>query len=176
MRTSRRTWARIASPLAALALASVFALPQASAATSVGAGSASVTATCSDVCVLGTRAATHTGYDRLVFDLSASPQVTTWTNTTGEYVPNSGKTEYLEIKGTSYLFLTMERAHLYDDAGNLAFTSPALQALNLPSVKGVQLLGEFEGRVEFGITLGPSTSHQVFKLTQPNRLVVDVYR
>ncbi|GHG04874.1 hypothetical protein ACFFSH_36870 [Streptomyces filamentosus] len=180
MRASQIKWTRIAAPLAAAAVASLLALPAASAATPVEAGAANVTAICTHTCVLGTRAATHTGYDRLVFDLTSSTQVTTETNTTGAYTPWSGKQELLQIKGTSYLFITMEDTDVYDDAGNLTFTSPTLQSFNLPALKGVQLLpafdNRFDKRVQFGITLGSSTGYQVFQLTQPNRLVVDIYR
>ncbi|MFD8010503.1 hypothetical protein [Streptomyces sp. NPDC058955] len=180
MRTSHRAWARVAAPLAAAAVASLFALPSASAATPVVAGAASVTATCTHTCVLGTRAATHTGFDRLVFDLTSGTQVTTETNTTGAFYPWSGKQELLQIRGTSYLFITMENADIYDNAGNLTFASPRVQSFGLPSLKGVQELGafdtRFDKRVQFGITLGPSTGYQIFQLTQPNRLVVDIYR
>ncbi|GHG05332.1 AMIN domain-containing protein [Streptomyces filamentosus] len=180
MRTSPRTWARIAAPLAAAVAASVLALPSASAAPPSESGTANVTPTCSHTCVLGTRAATHTGYDRLVFDLTSSTQVTTETNTTGAFYPWSGQRELLQVRGTSYLFITMENADIYDNARNLIFTSPRVQSFGLPSLKGVQELGafdnRFEKRVQFGITLGPSTSYQIFQLTQPNRLVIDIYR
>ncbi|MEU2508018.1 hypothetical protein ABZ621_25335 [Streptomyces sp. NPDC007863] len=181
MRTSPRAWARVAAPLAATAVASLLVLPSASAATPVEAGAASVTATCTThTCVLGTRAATHTGYDRLVFDLTSGTQVTTETNTTGAYDHVSGKQELLQIKGTSYLFITMEDTDVYDDTGNLTFTSPTQQSFGLPALKGVQLLQAYDNRfdkhVQFGITLGPSTGYQIFQLTQPNRLVVDIYR
>ncbi|MER7001303.1 hypothetical protein [Streptomyces sp. NPDC000410] len=176
MRPSRRTWTRLAAPLAVTALVSALASPAATAATPAPAGTATATATCPDTCILGTRAATHTGYDRLVFDLTAGTQVRTSTNTTGEYVPMSGQTEYLEIPGTSYLFITMEPGHLYDDAGNLTFKSPLTQALNLPTLKGVQLTSLHAATVEFGLSLGPSTRYNVFTLTQPDRVVVDIYR
>ncbi|MFE6462226.1 hypothetical protein ACFVP0_32825 [Streptomyces cinereoruber] len=180
MRILLRNWARVATPLAATAVASVLALAPASAATPFEGGTTSAIATCTHTCLLGTRAATHTGYDRLVFDLTSSTQVTTETNTTGAFTPWSGKQEFLQVRGTSYLFITLEDADVYGDAGNLTYTSPAMQSFSLPSLKGVQLLqaydNRFEKRVQFGITLGPSTGYQVFQLTQPNRLVVDIYR
>ncbi|MGW0704261.1 AMIN-like domain-containing (lipo)protein [Streptomyces sp. NPDC002867] len=176
MRASRRTCARIAAPLAAAALVSALASPVATAATSAETRTATATATCPDSCILGTRSATHTGYDRLVFDLTSGTQVRTSTNTTGEYYPPSGVKEYLDIPGTSYLFITMEPAHVYDDAGNLTFKSPFTQALNLPTLKGVQLTSLHAATVDFGLSLGPSTRYHVSQLTQPNRLVVDIYR
>lgn len=170
MRVSRRTLARIAAPLAATALVSALVSPAATAATSAETGT-SATATCfDDPCLLGIRAATHTDYDRLVFDLTSGTQViSTTTNTTGEFVPPSGQTEYLDVPGTSYLFITMDPVHLSSDAS-------LNKVLDLPTLKGVQLTNFHAARAEFGISLGPSTRYNIFTLTQPDRVIVDVYR
>ncbi|MFH8259366.1 AMIN-like domain-containing (lipo)protein [Streptomyces roseolus] len=168
VRTSRTKWACIAMPLAAAALVTAFAAP-AVAAPAETVNSTAVT--CFDhPCVTGIRAATHPDYDRLVFDLTGGTSVVrTYTNTTGDFTPMSGETKYLTVRGTSYLYLTMEPLHL---ASGLDVN----KALNLPTIKGVQLTSFHAARAEFGISLGPSTRYNVFELTQPNRLVVDVYR
>ncbi|MGA5197755.1 AMIN-like domain-containing (lipo)protein [Streptomyces exfoliatus] len=168
MHASRRRWAHVATPLAAVALVSALASPAAAAPAEIGTAS---TVTCyDDPCLTGIRAATHAGYDRLVFDLTAGTAVTnTYTNTTGEFMPMSGETKYLTVKGTSYLFITMDPIH----PASGAVTN---MALNLPTIKGVQLTSFHAARGEFGISLGPSTRYNVFHLTQPNRVVVDVYR
>ncbi|MFJ3768366.1 hypothetical protein ACIPQJ_18520 [Streptomyces sp. NPDC090082] len=168
MRTPRTTWTCLAMPLAAAALVTAFAAP-AAAAPAETTNAAAVT--CFDhPCVTGIRAATHPGYDRLVFDLTGPTSVVrTYTNTTGDFTPMSGETKYLTVRGTSYLYLTMDPLHLASELD-------VSQALNLPTIKGVQLTSFHAARAEFGITLGPSTRYNVFQLTQPNRLVVDVYR
>ncbi|WP_328900640.1 MULTISPECIES: hypothetical protein [unclassified Streptomyces] len=158
-----------------LATVPALILPAATAATAAtGPGTvanAGTTTTCPTTCLQGIRAATHTGYDRLVFDLTAETQYTTWTNTTGEYYPMSGQTQHLDVVGDSYLFVRMQPANLGQD-----FQNPDLRDMGLPTLKGVQLASYHAGTSEFGISLGPSTRYNVFTLTQPDRLVVDVYR
>ncbi|KAA6217540.1 hypothetical protein CP979_11760 [Streptomyces filamentosus] len=118
----------------------------------------------------GIRAATHTGYDRLVFDLTTSTQIfSTSTNTTGDFSGPSGQTQYLTVKGASYLFVTLEPS--YPGSGAVLD-----KTLDLPTIKGVQSTYYHAARTGFGISLGPSTRYNVFTLTAPNRVVVDVYR
>ncbi|GHG05326.1 hypothetical protein ACFFSH_38770 [Streptomyces filamentosus] len=169
MSRSLRRWARATMPLAATAVASVLALPTATAATP--AETATTAVTCYDnPCITGIRAATHTNYDRLVFDLTAGTLVTdTYTNLSGEFIPMDGDIHYLKVKGTSYLFLKMDPAHL---ASELELS----KAFNLPTIKGVQLTSFHAAKAQFGLSLGPSTRYNVFRLTQPDRIVVDVYR
>ncbi|MCX4984322.1 hypothetical protein [Streptomyces sp. NBC_00572] len=161
---------RVAVPLAAAAVVSMLASPAATAATTAARTPTSAGICYENPCITGIRAATHPDYDRLVFDLTSSVTVTgTSTNTTGEYTPMSGKPEYLDVPGTSYLFVTMEPVYTATDL-NLAMV------LSLPTIKGVQLTNYHAARGQFGISLGPSTRYNIFQLTQPNRLVIDVYR
>ncbi|MEU2243834.1 hypothetical protein ABZ572_31015 [Streptomyces sp. NPDC018338] len=105
-----------------------------------------------------------------MFDLTGGTTVTgTYTNTSGDFMPMSGETKYLTVRGTSYLYITVEPLHLASELD-------VSQASNLPTIKGVQLTSFHAARAEFGITLGPSTRYNVFTLTQPNRVVIDVYR
>ncbi|MFI1718336.1 hypothetical protein [Streptomyces litmocidini] len=166
---------RTSTTLVAALLTGLLASPTALAAP---AAAASMATTCTPTCVTATRYATYPDHDRLVFDFAADglPQVTTWRNTDGSYSGPSGQTQHLTTPGSSYLFFQFFGAHTYSDAGQPTYTSPALQQPNLPVLKGVQLLSDFEGSVDFGISLGPSTRYNVFTLTQPNRVVVDIYR
>ncbi|CUM40541.1 hypothetical protein BN2537_10047 [Streptomyces venezuelae] len=172
MRFTRRALLRVFAPLATAALLALPVSPTASAA------EARTAATCSDICVLGVRAATHSDHDRVVLDLSegALPDVSSWTNTTGTYDTPADIPQHVTIRATSYLFLKLFIAHFYDSAGNPTYRSPGVQPFSLPTVKGVQVVGGFEGRAEFALSLGPSTRYSVFTLRQPNRVVIDVYR
>ncbi|WP_455713614.1 AMIN-like domain-containing (lipo)protein [Streptomyces zaomyceticus] len=172
MRFTRRALLRAFAPLATAALLALPISPTASAA------EARTEASCSDICVLGVRAATRADHDRVVLDLSegALPEVSSWTNTTGAYDTPGEMPQYVTIRGTSYLFVKLFIAHFYDSAGNPTYKSPDIQPFNLPTVKGVQVVGGFEGRAEFALSLGPSTRYSAFTLTQPNRVVIDVYR
>ncbi len=88
----------------------------------------------------------------------------------------SGQDQALQIRGTSYLIVTLSGAHMYDDNGALTYPGPYLRRLNLPVLKGVEFLGEYEGRLTFGLTLDTSSRQATFNLTAPNRVVFDLYR
>ncbi|MEU6167295.1 AMIN-like domain-containing (lipo)protein [Streptomyces tanashiensis] len=170
MRTARRVLARFVAPAATALLAAVVAAPVASAAPARAAAEV-----CDHSCIDGVRAATHTGYDRVVFDLGAGalPQVTPRTSTDGTYYPPSGQAETVAIAGSSYLFLDFSPARI----GDYAETNPLVKPFALPTVKGVEFLYEQHAQPEFAITLnGPVSRYNVFTLTQPNRVVVDIYR
>lgn len=132
---------------------------------------------CTPICVLDTRTASHANYDRLVFDLSEGtlPNVRVEANSDGSYTPPSGETKYIETPGDSYLILDVYIAHITSDDGTPAYTSPRVQAVDLPSLKGIELLSAAEGYVQFGLSLGSSSSYKTFTLSSPNRLVVDIY-
>lgn len=171
-RTSVRLRGTAAALLAAAAATTVAAAP-AHAATTVTA-----TPACTVICIEDTRTGAHPDYDRLVFDLSdgALPGVTATPSSTGEYTPGgSGETRYLTIKGSSYLMLELAPATTFDDAGNDTFTSPTTQTVALPSLKGVQSTGGYEGYEGFGLTLGSYSHYQISHLTSPNRVIVDIY-
>ncbi|MEU2243835.1 hypothetical protein ABZ572_31020 [Streptomyces sp. NPDC018338] len=106
-----------------------------------------------------------------MFDLATNRTgvFSTSTNTTGAYDGPEGRPEYLTVKGTSYLFITLEPA--IPAAGAVLNN-----AFDLPTIKGIESTYYHAARLGFGISLGPSTRYNIFYLTQPNRLVVDVYR
>ncbi|MEU7292303.1 hypothetical protein AB0A76_03700 [Streptomyces exfoliatus] len=175
MRNPRRVLARFVAPVATALLATVAAAPSASASPEAAAE------VCEDICVDGVRAATHTGYDRVVFDLGAGPLPTvqaTYGMSPG-YMTPGGEPRDVITRGSSYLFLSFKNA----EAGDFSATNPHVESFNLPTVKATQLLfttGSILGyspATDFGITLdGPVSRYNVFTLTQPNRVVVDIYR
>ncbi|MDY0810713.1 hypothetical protein [Kitasatospora purpeofusca] len=148
------------------------------AATLIGASPAGAVTTCTQSCYLDARAGTHTGFDRLVFDVGGSelPTVQAGISSTGEYtVGGSGDTKVVQIPGKSYLMLHTFFSHTTYDDGSRSYTTPTILPVALPSLKGVQLLSDFEGYTDFGLSLDNCTSYNVFTLTSPNRIVVDVY-
>ncbi|MEU2238289.1 hypothetical protein ABZ572_02660 [Streptomyces sp. NPDC018338] len=176
MHTTRRALTRIVAPAAAVALALLGAAPTASATPAQAAAE-----TCEDICVNGVRAATHTGYDRVVFDLGAGPLPTIETayGTSPGYMTPGGEPREMLTRGSSYLTLSLKNA----EDGTYSATTPHVKSFNLPTVKANQLLFTtgsilgFSPEIAFGLTLdGPVSRHNVFTLTQPNRVVVDIYR
>ncbi|MEV7676826.1 hypothetical protein [Streptomyces sp. NPDC088752] len=145
--------------------------------TGVGATPATAAVACTPICVLDARVGGHAGFDRVVFDLSAGtlPNAQVTTSRSGIYETPSGQDQLIEISGKSYLILDLSTAHAHNNGGVNTYTSPRVQAVNLPSVKGVQLLNDSQGHVLLGISLDDHSRYKTFKLAKPNRLVVDVY-
>ncbi|MFE9404803.1 hypothetical protein ACFYNY_24060 [Streptomyces sp. NPDC006530] len=125
------------------------------------------------------RTGAHPDFDRLVFDLhgTALPRVDSTTNTTGDYpAGGSGEIKKLQIAGKSYLLLDISGEAQALPNGANAYTTPAVQPVSLPSLKGVQLTSSgYEGHVTFGLSLGDYSRYQISTLTAPNRVVVDIY-
>ncbi|THA56250.1 hypothetical protein E6P78_32325 [Streptomyces sp. A0958] len=170
MPTARRALARFVAPAATALLATLVAAPAASA---MPAGT--IVETCDNICIDGVRAATHDGYDRIVFDLGTGtlPQVSITQSASPGYGMPSGETKNLAITGSSYLFAEFSPAR----AGDYAETNPVVKPFSLPTVKGVQYLYEQHSQPGFGISLnGPISRYNVFTLTSPNRVVIDIYR
>ncbi|MEU4351772.1 hypothetical protein [Streptomyces sp. NPDC023838] len=131
---------------------------------------------CDNVCVLDVRGGAHPDFDRVVFDLAGGqPNVQATESDSDAYVPPSGDAKHLQIRGKSYLFLNLTGASTRDMAGVRTYTNPDVQDLTLPSIRGVQLIPDYEGQVQFGLSLGDHSRYRVFALTTPDRLVVDIY-
>ncbi|MCX4981486.1 hypothetical protein [Streptomyces sp. NBC_00572] len=148
-------------------------------ATLVGTTSAVAVAaapTCSDICVLGVRTATHPTYDRVVIDLGEGtiPGWTTSEQTTPLYWGEEGSQTQVPITGDSYLKLTLMPAETFDVNYQSTYTSPRSESFTYPSLKGQALVYSFEDSNTLGLALGPHTSYKVFKLTAPNRIVIDI--
>ncbi|MFD8010510.1 hypothetical protein [Streptomyces sp. NPDC058955] len=176
MRATRSALARLVIPAALAVLATLGSVPTTAAAASQNAAEV-----CEDICVDGVRAATHTGYDRVVFDLGAGPlpAVEATYGTSPSYMTPGGEPKEMLTRGSSYLFLSFKNA----EAGDFLATNPHVESFNLPTVKATQFLFTtgsilgFSPATDFGITLdGPVSRYNVFTLTQPNRVVVDIYR
>ncbi|WUT86586.1 AMIN domain-containing protein [Streptomyces melanogenes] len=111
-----------------------------------------------------------------MFDLSGGqPRIGSAERDSRLYDPPSGETKELAVSGKSYLHVNLSGADTFDTAGTRIYASPIVQPLSLPSIKGVQLTQHFEGHVEFVLSLGEHTRYNVFTLTTPGRIVVDVY-
>lgn len=150
------------------------------AATLFGSTSAVAVAaspTCAHTCILGVRTATHDAYDRLVIDLGegAVPGWTVSEQTAPLYWGEESSQTQVPIKGDSYLKVTLMPAEAFDGNYQPTYTSPRSESFTYPSLKGQALVYSFEDSNTFGLALGLHSSYKVFKLTAPNRVVIDVY-
>ncbi len=139
------------------------------------AATTTTTTTCgSGSCFLDARTGAHTGYDRLVFDVDGLPTVqSSSVSTSGAYDYNGEKQQNVTIPGKDYLFVNFTGASLYDNTG-LSYTTPSPEAVDLPAIKGVEAVNGFEGYVSFAVSLDAYTSYNIFTLTDPDRVVIDV--
>lgn len=143
----------------------------------LGTTSASAaTPVCATSCFLDARTGAHTGYDRIVFDVTSLPTLHgSSVSTSGAYDYNDNGTKYPSITGKNYLFLDFTGANTHADNGTLAYTTPSPENINLPSLKGAQLINSFEGSVDFVLTLDSYSSYQISTLTAPDRVIIDIY-
>lgn len=157
----RRTGA-LAAALGCVISLSGFALPTAEAATpSQG-----------PTTLVAIRAAHHPDYDRVVFEFAGAlpaersvgyvPQVIQ--DPTGQPVP---------LVGDAFLRVRMSSAQGHDDAGNVTYGA-VRRTLALPDVIQVANAGDFEGVLSFGIGLARREAVNLFTLTNPSRVVVDI--
>lgn len=117
------------------------------------------------------RAASHVGFDRVVFefdgplparrDLAFVPEIIA--DGSGLPVP---------IIGKAFLSVSLSSATGHDDNGNV-FTDERI-TMGLPNVIQVVRSGDFEGVLSFGIGLARRKNFNVFTLTNPSRVVIDI--
>jgi hypothetical protein len=87
-----------------------------------------------------------------------------------------GQVRHFGIQGSSYLRLRFHDMTSFDvGTGQSVHTTANPLATGLPSATGVQLYDDFEGYTSFAVTLGAYSHYNVFTLTAPDRVVVDVY-
>jgi hypothetical protein len=119
------------------------------------------------------RYACHDGFDRVVFDFRD--------NMTGyriEYVEPpiaaDGSGEPLDIEGEAFLYVRFHVAQAHDDAGDSTYTGPREITPGLESVTEMEMAGDFEGYVTWGIGLPEELDVRVLPLEDPFRVAIDV--
>ncbi|MEV6243664.1 hypothetical protein [Lentzea sp. NPDC051838] len=152
---------RLAAMLVAVLAVFTFAVPMASAQS---------TPTLSNI-----RTGAHTGFNRVVLDMSGLPaehrvrEVTSVRDCgPGNVVPMPGSNEILEV--------VMFGAAAHDDNGNPTYTGPRnFTPANTTNVRRVALTCDFEAVLTIAVGYSNTNSwHRVFTLTNPNRVVIDI--
>jgi hypothetical protein len=161
--------------LAALALATgavaVTGVIQASAqdlpaftCTDKSGGAASAAGTVSDV-----RVAHHDGYDRLVIGFataSAMPQYQLNRQATAHFVRDASGQPVI-LNGSAGIRLVLRNADIVTGA-------PSDLKPDLPAIREVTQIGNFERVVSYGVGLAAPACFRVLELSGPTRLVIDV--
>ena len=166
---------RLGFRLAALTLATgavaITGMVQASAqdlpaftCTDKSGGSGSAAGTVSDV-----RVAHHNGYDRLVIGFptaNAMPQYQLNRQTTAHFVRDASG-QPVTLQGSAGIRLVLRNSDIVSG-------SPSDLKPNLPEIREVAQIGNFERVVSYGIGLATPACVRVLELSGPTRLVIDV--
>ena len=117
------------------------------------------------------RYATHPRFDRVVIDIrglapagSARYQRRFHEDGSGNLVP---------IGGRSGIAVALMPAYAHDDNGNSLYDGPRIARPRFDTLKALAFTGDFEGTVSFGFALTHRAQYRVFRLHDPQRLVID---
>ena len=137
-----------------------------------GAATGSGTALVSDV-----RLGTHTGYDRIVFELKGTtvPEVVIETVTPPFTADPSGLP--VLVPGSSFVQVRLVGASGAGYAtadGKPSYTGPVSFAVGYPKLTAFQQLGDFEGHDTWIAGLTGTACYHVSVLTAPTRIVIDL--
>jgi hypothetical protein len=64
-------------------------------------------------------------------------------------------------------------AYAHDDNGNNLYDGPKIARPRFDTLKALAFTGDFEGTVSFGFALTHRAQYRVFRLHDPQRLVID---
>lgn len=153
--------------------AGLVAAPAAATATSLsgalGAAPAAVTA---PPLLVSVRAASHAGYDRVVWEFRGGLPA----HRDARYVPSllgDGSGLPMRIAGDAVLRVSMFDANAHNPETNRA-TAPRRLVVGLPNVIELVQSGDFEAHVSYGVGLAKRQAFRMFTLTNPSRVVLDV--
>ena len=121
--------------------------------------------------VVDLRYARHDTFDRVVIEIvGAIP---------GGHARYSRRFHYdasgalVPIVGRSGIAVALTPARAHDDNGNDVYAGPAIARPHLDTLKALAFTGDFEGYVSFGFALTHRAEYRVFRLHDPQRLVID---
>jgi hypothetical protein len=125
--------------------------------------------------VLNLRFGVHGTYDRVVVDLSGP--LTGYRVGYGAKPAYDGSGKPVPLSGNAFLGISLQpaNAHVIIEEHALdVYSGPKLTRLDMPTVKGAAMTGDYEAMVSFAVALDHKAGFRVFTLTNPNRLVIDI--
>src|SRR5947209_2773407 len=119
--------------------------------------------------VYDVRVAHHDGYDRLVIGFpttNSMPQYQPNRQTTANFVRDASG-QPVTLSGSAGIRVVLQNADIVNGA-------PADLKPNLPEIREVAQIGEFERVVSYGVGLSTPACIRVLELSGPTRLVIDM--
>ncbi|MEV7045300.1 hypothetical protein [Amycolatopsis sp. NPDC051061] len=120
------------------------------------------------------RTGNNPGFDRIVLDLGPGGRPTPSYQLVDELIADPS-TEIVWLTGEYFINVTVPFAAAHDDSGNPTYPGPnKFRTRNLGNVMAVAVIGDFESQLLVGLGVRSRTTVNVFTLTAPNRVVIDV--
>ncbi|MEV6648419.1 hypothetical protein [Amycolatopsis sp. NPDC051371] len=120
------------------------------------------------------RTGNNPGFDRIVLDLTSGPAPAVSYQLVDELTADPSG-EIVWLTGEYFVNVSATPAAAHDAGGNPTYTGPPkFRTRNLANVMAVAVTGDFEAHLAVGLGVRSRTAVNVFTLTAPNRVVIDV--
>ena len=125
------------------------------------------------VTLVGVRAASHAGYDRVVFEFAGGDRPWIHVEYVDRPVRDCGAGEVVPLAGDAWLLVRFYPMNAHDESGQPT-AGPREHAFRLPIVIEAKRTCDFEAVVEYVMGVTSPNRYRVIELTGPPRVVVDV--
>jgi hypothetical protein len=119
------------------------------------------------------RTGKHESFDRVVFEFEGDTVPGYHIEHVDHPVRDCGQGAVVPISGDGFLLIRMQPSNAHTEAGE-ASVQKRQQSPNLPVLKELKLICDFEADVQWILGLASPNRYRVLELTNPSRLVVDV--
>ncbi|WP_372667143.1 AMIN-like domain-containing (lipo)protein [Amycolatopsis kentuckyensis] len=120
------------------------------------------------------RTGNNATFDRVVLDLGPGSAPTPSYQLVDELIADPSS-EIVWLTGEYFINVTVPYAAAHDDNGNPTYLGPKkFRTRNLSNVMAVAVIGDWEAHLLIGLGVRSRTAVNVFTLTAPNRVVIDV--
>jgi hypothetical protein len=121
--------------------------------------------------VVDLRYATHEAFDRVV--ISFRGRIPGDAIRYGRNFTYDGSGNPVPIHGKAGLTMALSPAYAHDRTGHSVYDGPRIARPHLDTLRALALTGDFEGYVSFAFALTHRADYRVFRLHDPQRLVID---
>ncbi|WP_410597144.1 hypothetical protein [Amycolatopsis sp. lyj-23] len=120
------------------------------------------------------RTGNNTGFDRVVLDLGSGPAPAVSYQLLDELTADASG-EIVWLTGQYFINVAVTPATAHDASGNPTYPGPQkFRTRNLANVMAIALTGDWEGQLSVGLGVRSRTAVNVFTLTAPTRVVIDI--
>ena len=119
------------------------------------------------------RTGRHENFDRVVFEFAGAGVPGYHIEYVDKPARACGSGEPVQVAGNGLLAIQLKPAHAHTEAGEVTIRDRQ-RVLNLPVIKEMKLICDFEADVQWVLGLSSPNRYRVLELSKPARLVVDI--